>query len=117
MNRWPRRSKHLPPDMPERLQVFREADWQVWRLDGPDPAAEVYKDRDSTRFYAGLLDRPKVAAAWRRRDAHERWSSVRQAWLEDHDQEALAFTLWLSDLNDRQQTLQAQLREAAPATR
>jgi hypothetical protein len=89
-----------------------ESDWSEWLLDGPDPAAQAYKDGDSTAFYAGLADRPAVAAAWRRMDAHRRWTAARRAWLEAHGEHRLAFDWWIDDIAYEHRVLRQELRAA-----
>jgi hypothetical protein len=113
VTRWPRRAKPLPPDMPVPLRSFVEADWQAWLLDGPDPGSESYKDGDSSAFYARIAGRPELVACWRRRDAHQRWSAARCAWLKERGHDQLAFNAWLDDLAYEHQVIRGEIREAA----
>jgi hypothetical protein len=110
MTRWPRRARPDPGDLPAPLAEFCEADWSEWLLDGPDPGTEGYVDAE--RFYAGLADRPAVAACWRRLDAHKRWSAARRAWLEAHGHPQLAFDGWIDDIAYEHRVLRAEIRAA-----
>ena len=111
MTRWPRRAKTLRPGLPKSLQEFVEDDWSEWLLPGPDPGTVGYVDVDA--FYAGLADRPEVAAVWRRLDAHKRWTAARRTWLEAHGHPDLAFDCWLDDVAYEHRVLRAELREAS----
>jgi hypothetical protein len=107
MRRRPRPSEVFPVP----LQRFVEADWQEWLLDGRDPGIEGYVDVDT--FYAGIADRPELVAAWRRLDAHQRWTAARRAWLEERGMRDLAIHYWIQDIQEEHRVLRAQIREAA----
>jgi hypothetical protein len=81
--------------MPQPLAEFNADDWQEWLLEGPDPAAEAFKDGDSTAFYAGIADRPELVAHWGRLDAHKRWYEARRAWLTEHVDAQAGFDFWI----------------------
>jgi hypothetical protein len=101
--------------MPQPLREFAEADWQEWLLDGPDPAAEAFKDGDSTAFYAGIADRPELVAHHRLLDAHQRWIAARRGWLEEHVSADAGFDFWIDAIAEhhRMRTRDHPARRAA----
>jgi hypothetical protein len=106
-----RRRQRPGSTLPGPPQHFVEADWSEWLLDGPDPGAEGYVDMAA--FYAGIADRPKLVAAWRRLDAHRRWTAARRAWLEAQGMHQAAVDCWVDDIAAEHRVLRAQIREAA----